>query len=305
MPPGALSSMPRPLLYSTQSSATIADALTLNDASSVARIVEHTPCALVEFLGPKELGRLMQTRRRRLKDLTFRPRRANLVLSTNAKVALMKKIPSVHSLKLGHKELFISTGSWSPYHPLVQLPLVQLYLLLLPTSLSVDMSLGQASTLQLNHLTRLQVHLRSLTLMELQYTIGGLLKLQSLELSLLIWKHELYDELWHLAMYRHKDDEIATTSDIRRVLEACPNLEALEISEFHPRMRGNDLASTIVVDCPRLKILQYKATFAPTTAMGMHQDPKSHDCDRDAFLPGYVTFAAPVREPFYRKLPPD
>ncbi|KAG0377812.1 hypothetical protein BGX24_005424 [Mortierella sp. AD032] len=40
-------------------------------------------------------------------------------------------------------------------------------------------------------------------------------------------------------------------------------------------------------------------------AMGMHQDPKSHDCDQDAFLPGYVTFAVPVREPFYRKLPPE
>lgn len=114
--------------------------------------------ALVDFLGPHELARLMQTCHYvksfcepapyRHLDLTFHPRRTNLLLAPKAKGALMKNISSVHSLTLDRKELpYLFNALFVSYPPARTLsrgysPLLQ--------TLSVQMTI----------LTRLQVCLR-------------------------------------------------------------------------------------------------------------------------------------------------
>ncbi|KAF9541298.1 hypothetical protein EC957_003254 [Mortierella hygrophila] len=114
--------------------------------------------ALVDFLGPQELARLMLTCRYvksicepvlyRHLDLTFHPGRTNLLLTPKAKGALMKNISSVHSLTFGRKELPYLFNALFVFYPPAR-------------TLSRGYSpLLQALSVQMTSLTRLEVCLR-------------------------------------------------------------------------------------------------------------------------------------------------
>ncbi|KAK3822173.1 MAG: hypothetical protein JOS17DRAFT_819363 [Linnemannia elongata] len=187
--------------------------------------------ALVDFLGPHELARLMQTCHYvksfcepapyRHLDLTFHPRRTNLLLAPKAKDFLewQQTIGTLSKLRT----LQVSILTWS--------------------SKVLKRWLREWSNL----LAVCPPSIREFEVHRVYFLFPG---------------HEDDFDYYQLS-WDEGHDELTTTTNLWQILEGCPNVDSLQLSGFRSEMGGFDLASVIITGCPSLKRLMYDATSNP------------------------------------------